>query len=127
MQKPLVIALLVIHFLGNTEMGQLIKLPSLLRHYHQHCQANHHLSFTTFLSQHYTGNSDGTADDNEEQQMPFHNLHNTAITATIYVFPSFTITTIEKPAIKIQHVAASPVYHAQEFLLKILQPPRFSA
>lgn len=127
MQKPLVIALLVIHFLGNTEMGQLIKLPSLLRHYQQHCRLNSHLCFIDFLAIHYGGNSDGTADDNEENQMPCHNTHNTAISATIYTPPVIVTTTIEKSEIISEYFESAPVYHTQEFLLKILQPPRSAA
>ena len=66
MRKPLAILLISVHLVGNTEAGQLFKLPQLLSH------------FFHFIAMHYSGNDGTTADDDFDSQLPCHNPnHNT--------------------------------------------------
>ena len=67
-----------IHLAGNTEIGQLLRLPELITHYFQHHRQNEDISFLEFIAQHYGGDDGSNADDEYDSQLPCHNLnHNT--------------------------------------------------
>ena len=63
MRKPLAILLISVHLVGNTEAGQLFKLPQLLSHFFQHHQLDTSINFFDFIAMHYGGNDGTTADD----------------------------------------------------------------
>lgn len=83
MRKKLAILLISLHLLGNTEAGQVFKLPQLLEHYAQHKKQIHSLGFIDFFTMHYGGDDGTHADDDQDQQLPCHNLHHTT-TAVVY-------------------------------------------
>jgi len=64
-----------IHLLGNTELGELLKIPRLISHYQQHRCSVSNVSFLDFLVMHYVNDDDGTSADNrEDEQLPCHNI-----------------------------------------------------
>ena len=78
MRKVLVIVLIGIHLTGNTEVGQLLKLPQLVSHYFQHHRQDPDISFFEFISMHYLGDDGTSADDDFDSMLPCHNVrHNT--------------------------------------------------
>jgi hypothetical protein len=78
MRKNLAIVLVSIHLVGNTELGQLFKLPQLLSHFFQHQRLNPDLNFFEFIAMHYAGDDGTKADDDFDKQLPCHNTnHNT--------------------------------------------------
>jgi hypothetical protein len=83
MRKKLAILLISIHLVGNTEAGQAFKIPKLLDHFSRHQQQNPSLSFIQFFLMHYGGDDGTDADNDQDQQLPFHNLHHTT-TAVVY-------------------------------------------
>ena len=85
MRKKLAILLISLHLLGNTEAGQVFKLPQLLEHYAQHKKQNHSLGFIDFFTMHYGGDDGTHADDDQDQQLPCHNMHH--ISATVIYSP----------------------------------------
>lgn len=74
MRKKLAILLICLHLFGNTEAGQFFKIPVLLQHFRQHHETNHDLSFIQFIIMHYAGDDGTRADDEQDQQLPCHNL-----------------------------------------------------
>jgi len=54
-----------------TELHQLIRLPQLVAHYHEHKQEDPSLSLIGFLQLHYTANHPMDNDDNDDNQLPF--------------------------------------------------------
>ncbi len=79
MRKKLAILLISLHLLGNTEAGQAFKLPKLLDHFTQHRQNDPSLSFMDFIFMHYGGDDGTDTDNDQDQQLPCHNLRqNTA-------------------------------------------------
>lgn len=74
MRKKLAILLISLHLVGNTEAGQLFKFPQLIRHFHQHQEKNGSLGFISFIMMHYVSDDGTTADDDQDQQLPCHNL-----------------------------------------------------
>ncbi len=79
MRKKLAILLISLHLLGNTEAGQLFKIPQLLEHYSQHKKENQSLGFIDFFVMHYGGDDGTDADNDQDQQLPCHNIHHNTI------------------------------------------------
>lgn len=75
MRKNLAILLISFHLVGNTEVGQVFKLPRLLDHFKKHHQQNPSVSFIDFIIMHYAGDDGTSSDDDQDQQLPCHNLH----------------------------------------------------
>lgn len=70
MCKNLALFLISVHLLGNTELGQLLKLPRLISHYAQHKLEDPGAGIIQFLGMHYF-NGDHVKDPSH-QQLPFH-------------------------------------------------------
>jgi len=83
MRKILAILLISVHLAGNTEAGQLLKLPQLVTHYNQHHQQDPAVDFIDFIVMHYAGDDGTTADDEMDNQLPCHNRTNHTI-AVVY-------------------------------------------
>jgi len=79
MRKVLAILLISIHLTGNTEVGQLLKLPQLLNHFFQHHRQDPDINFFEFIAMHYAGDDGTTADDDIDSQLPCHNPNQSTI------------------------------------------------
>jgi hypothetical protein len=79
MRKKLAILLISLHLLGNTEAGQVFKIPLLLEHYSQHQKENQSLGFIDFFVMHYGGDDGTDTDNDQDQQLPCHNIHHNTI------------------------------------------------
>ena len=118
------IVLVGIHLAGNTEVGQLLRLPELITHYFQHHRQNSDISFVEFLAMHYGGDDGTNADNDYYNQLPCHNLkHN-----TISLVFSPMIHEAEMPdqslQPEIQFSSRLSDGKADKHVLLILQPPR---
>ncbi len=76
MIKITTIFFLSVYLLGNTEVGQLINLPSLVKHYRFHHQIDKRIDLMSFLVKHYCTNDGISGDDKDDNQLPFRQLHN---------------------------------------------------
>lgn len=54
-----------------TELHQLIRLPQLVAHYHEHKKEDPSLSLIGFLQLHYTANHPMDNDEEDDNQLPF--------------------------------------------------------
>lgn len=79
MSKKLAIFLLSIHLVGNTELGQFLKLPLMVHHFFQHQHLNPQLGFFEFIAMHYAGDDGTKADDDFDKQLPCHNKDQSSI------------------------------------------------
>lgn len=126
MRSSLLISLIVIHLLGNTELGELLKLPRLIAHYIQHHSENPAIGFLDFVSMHYISGNDGsTADDWQDQQLPCHNAKQ-----------QHSFSQILTPEIKTNDISIDPLtqqkvlggnlqqWFSAGFVSLIIQPPR---
>jgi len=126
MRKKLAILLISLHLFGNTEAGQVFKLPLLMEHYHRHQQDKSDLGFIDFFLMHYGGDDGTDRDNDQDQQLPFHNLqHNT--TAVVYspmlkVLPEHTIYLWETRSYR--SLLSGPIPEIP--LSVVLQPPRLA-
>lgn len=69
MKRITAIFFLVIFASSFTELGQLIKLPSLVQHYYTHKEKSS-VSFFEYIVNHYSSHGDD-GDRNEDMQLPF--------------------------------------------------------
>jgi hypothetical protein len=86
MQKLLIISFLSIHIFGNTELCQVFHLPFIVIHYCHHVQNGDKISFSDFVSEHYGKGDNNKEDDQEEQNLPFMQVHNHAFSIAIIPF-----------------------------------------
>ncbi len=83
MRKPLLISLLLLHILGNTELCQLLSVPKIYQHYQLHLLMNPREGFMNYISEHYVGDDGIAADDAMDHELPFKNLiHQSNLPAT---------------------------------------------
>jgi hypothetical protein len=114
---------MTVHLFGNTELGQLFGLPKLVSHYFQHRQLDRSVTFIDFLAMHYGGDDGTTADDDIDNQLPYHHVDNHCLSVVYY--PSdqyvFNINIIEHDTEYGSRLIAG---HPSEHVSLILQPPR---
>lgn len=83
MRNTLLISLLLIHVLGNTELRQLLSMPKILEHYRLHQLMDPREGFINYISEHYGGYDGTEGDDMQDRELPFKNVfHQYSITAT---------------------------------------------
>ncbi|MVT40315.1 hypothetical protein GO495_06960 [Chitinophaga oryziterrae] len=71
MKKTGVYILLLIFILHNTALDQILKLPVLVAHYHEHQQLNGDISIMDFLCMHYWGKDIRDKDYERDMQLPY--------------------------------------------------------
>lgn len=83
MKQPVLISLLLLHLLGNTELCQLLSVPKLFEHFRTHKLWNPKASFVTFVSAHYLGTDGIDGDNDQDRELPFmHVFHQTSLIST---------------------------------------------
>lgn len=115
-----------IHLLGNTEAGELLKIPRLITHYQQHRCNDSRIGFADFIIMHYINGDDGThTDDWQDNQLPCHN------TKQKHSFSQIFSKSLKPIDIEITILIEKKVFggrlrqnHTSECLSVILQPPR---
>ena len=124
MRKILAILLISIHLTGNTEVGQIFRLPQLITHFFQHHRQDPSINFFEFIAMHYAGDDGTTADDDIDSQLPCHNPnHNTL--AVVYSpmvkeVPSIEFSSRKTKEYNSRLLTGITSKHVQ----LILQPPR---
>lgn len=110
---------------SSTEIHQLLKIPSLLRHFRNHKSADSSLSFIGFLKIHYTGkHHPNDNDDKEDNELPFKYPGNILHIDTPVVVKKETVEFIISPGVKINtnHDEGLPCHRS----FSIFHPPRIA-
>ena len=127
MKKPVLISLLLLHLLGNTELCQLISLPKIFEHYRLHRLWNPEASFASFVRAHYLDTDGIEGDDLQDKELPFmHIVHPTPLisTAPPHVCSAEPRRTpAEISTFKIREL----VHLLSDYADTLLQPPRMVA
>ena len=67
----MVILMMCLHLLGNTEMYQLLAVPKVFAHFQIHQLMNPDKGFFSFIAEHYMGDDGIVADDSQDHELPF--------------------------------------------------------
>jgi hypothetical protein len=124
MRQILLISIISVHLLGNTEISQVLKFPNLITHYFEHCRLNPGISFFEFLTMHYGGNDGTHADDEKDNQLPCHNLqHNTLSVVCFKIQNAPSLEMVTEYNIR-EYGRPLLTYHPQEHVISFFQPPK---
>jgi hypothetical protein len=83
MRRARAISLLLLYFLVNTELRELVRLPILFEHFSEHKQQNNHITFSEFIVLHYFSGHLKDADLERHQQLPFTGIHCEELSASV--------------------------------------------
>lgn len=128
LRKIIAISLLLVFLCANTEIGQLLKLTSLIEHFKEH-NDDHHIafSFTDFIDFHYYNTEKHSNKGKENHQnLPFKTI-NTNVN-TVLAFEAQAVFYFDKPT---NIVAKRTVPFHKEFYISnvfasIWLPPKLS-
>lgn len=123
MRKSLIISLLAVHLLGNTELFQLIRLPMLIVHYQHHLRDNAPLCLIDFIGLHY-GKGDGrTSDNNEERQLPFMRVNLSSFSIAIIPYSITSLPLAINKSIPFRFADFIDNYIPEYYTISLLRPP----
>lgn len=126
MKRILAISFLMLYVFTTTEIHQLLKLKSLVEHYHEHQTNNSSIGMIGFLQIHY-GQAEVVDDDYEkDMELPFKSCSNSFISfqMIIPVVQHFIPTPIKDLYITQTFIPVRSVL-TPSYLSAIWQPPRF--
>ncbi|GAA4792587.1 hypothetical protein GCM10023231_20970 [Olivibacter ginsenosidimutans] len=117
---------MVVTLTGSTELGQLLRLPILFWHFHEHQERDEAMTFVDFLKLHYETADNKKEFDPKDSSLPFKSCQ-CALTAHFVALPPTTLTMPLKP---ISLFATTiPLRNDSEnhssYLSNIWQPPKF--
>ena len=124
MRTVLIIALMAIHLFGNTELSGLLKLPKLVSHYLEHKRLNPSLIFGDFLSMHSGGDDGTSADDDTDDQLPYHTDHH-CLFNTYYLPDQFNLPLKQGEPVSDYHDRMI-LDNLSKHVSLILEPPRIA-
>ena len=128
MKKLTTISFLVIFLCANTEIHQLLKLPSLIHHFLEHKVEEPNASIIAFLRDHYMeGHSQSSKDKKEHEKLPFKTADCTTA-HTLLAFDSqktYSFRPTNTFSVQVKVVYNEIIYSAA-ILNKIWQPPQIS-
>jgi|TARA_R110000868_G_scaffold177301_1_gene415654 hypothetical protein len=128
LKKSIAISFLFIFLCANTEIGQLLKIPTLIQHFTEHHDDDLDISFADFIDFHYNNDkqhSDTDKHDNH-QNLPFKTI-NTNVN-TILAFESQTAFSFRKLNIISLNrtVPFSQDFYISSVFASIWLPPKLS-
>ncbi|HJS55291.1 MAG TPA: hypothetical protein VJ765_12135 [Chitinophagaceae bacterium] len=99
-------------------------MPKLISHYFEHRQSNPEISFFDFLAMHY-GGDDGTMADNDiDNQLPYHHVDHHCLFGTFWPMSDNTFQ-MDLPEYNItEYGGGLTIVHPSEYISFILHPPR---
>jgi hypothetical protein len=125
MRRANAISLLLLYFLVNTELRELVRLPILFEHFSEHKQRNKHVSFSDFIVLHYFSGHVKDADFERDQQLPFRGIHCEELSTPV----GLPVESFEEPLPEISYATLKvgiyvSRFHSSLFQFTIWQPPK---
>lgn len=126
MKKSVAIALLSLYLLGTTQLRELLKFPVLIEHFIEHREDSPKMNFWSFITLHYSKNSNHDNDFDRDMQLPFktltHNASDLAFIPTLEVESDMSLKNI--PADNKQSLVYAGFIYTSIYLSTIWQPPK---
>jgi hypothetical protein len=124
MRRASAISLLLLYFLVNTELRELMRLPILFEHFSEHKQRNNHITFSDFIVLHYFSGHLKDADFERDQQLPFKGIHCEELSAPV-VLPVGSFEELSEISYATLNVGIYlSRFHSSLLQFKIWQPPK---
>ncbi|CAL1519827.1 hypothetical protein [Chitinophaga sp. MM2321] len=124
MKKGSAYILLLLFILHNTTFDQLLKLPALVTHYHDHQQRNRDISVMDYLCMHYWG-EDNDNDDEQDRQLPYKNVDFSTIQLSyIPLAKVITIRQQEHRSLDIHYPVLKDNYFPEPAMRALFRPPK---
>lgn len=125
MRRFSAIVFFLLYLISTTEVSQLLKLPLILQHYHEHQAINKNISFLAFLDMHYMHGSPHDDDYDRDMQLPFKKADHHASISPVSV-PNFAqipvCTVLPAPSSDFNTPGEEGLYFQYDH--SIFQPPR---
>jgi hypothetical protein len=129
LRQLIAICLLSLQLFTGTELCQVFKAPVLLQHYNEHKGGDKHLTFLSFLREHYIDSNEQDPDYARDMQLPFKSgsgvlpvSHSISIPVSNFtIVPPLTTFEIEK-----QYPCFQSIRHTAPMVHSIFQPPRLA-
>ncbi|WP_235126682.1 hypothetical protein [Dyadobacter sp. CY347] len=117
--------LLAIVILDTTSLYQIMKAPSLIKHFLEHKSLDQNVSFVDFLSMHYWGEDLNDNDDEKDMQLPFKKIEMHHVNFFFVAHPErFTFVHHSQPIIKADYGPDKPQVAYSTTLGSLFRPPR---
>ncbi len=122
LKKTIIIFVLFLYSISNTEFRQFLRIPTLIFHYLEFENENN--SFSNFIFCHYFGDDNDDSDNHIDNELPFKSSFMSIDTNTIQTIPPLPyktriqIVNVQKNCYHIERVLHSPFHSA------IWQPPK---
>lgn len=132
--KKLALFVLLLNYLATvTPVGELLKIPALIKHYTEHKQENN-IDFLHFMTDHYLSGDqkDGDVlakdDEKKNKELPFKNIafNTTGLIYNLSDFGTILITSPDPAETGNTTIYYNTVFHTSSYLSRIWQPPRLS-
>ena len=129
MKRFMVISFLFIFLGTSTVFSELLKLPALIHHYFEHVESKQdaNLSFTDFITEHYTEHIHHADKHHDHEKLPFKTL-DFHLSQVIIIVPqtNYSLTHIGIVTTKLKKTFQYQYDYSNAYLDSIWQPPRFS-
>jgi hypothetical protein len=124
MRRLNAILLLFIYLSTSTELHQLLRLPVLFTHFHEHQLHHQEIGFVNYITLHYFTDDLKERDHTSHNELPFKQDHCEALHIPIAILPE----DLSKPFLPEYHLQAKSSYKLRLFpygvLSAIWQPPK---
>lgn len=119
------ILLISVYMFSFAEFHNLLKIPVLIEHFHEHHQQNNNTSFWSFIKLHYFDAYVIDSDYQEDRQLPFRDTDCGLVVSTSICQYAPVVMDIQPPAEPIREFHHFNDGHAPQFTsFDIFQPPR---
>ena len=116
---------LIVYLFLTTEAYQVLKLPVILEHYHEHKKENSNIGFIEFLDIHYMHGSPMDDDYERDMQLPFKKATHHIYTASAHVKDLTTSQiTISILPEEVTYIIINEHNIPSHYSSSIFQPPR---
>ena len=117
--------ILAIVILDTTSLYQVMKAPSLIRHFLEHKSLDQSIDFIDYLSMHYGGHDIDDHDDEKDMQLPFKKVENTHANS-LFIFGDETFSFVRHAQLMVRskYGPAKPQLNYSTTLGSLFRPPR---
>lgn len=119
---------LSIYLISTSELDQLMKLPVIFQHYHEHIRMEGKISFKAFLIEHYLESDPKDPDYARDMQLPFKTCSHSFFMLMPVAPPKLSLIGLQVVSHKLrQQFPLTSAFHIPSGFHKgIFQPPRLA-